>query len=118
MDDPAQNRASLIASIALLCFSALTALALVNWVHLSPTPWIWQSVLSAGCAVLGVIVSWLVWQKPTRQHVLMGGAVMIASLLRIGAPAHWSWVSFALVAATFVLLMPLVYAATVLTDEE
>jgi hypothetical protein len=39
---------------------------------------------------------------------------MLGSLARIGGPADWTWVSFALVAVTFVLLMPLVHAAMTL----
>jgi hypothetical protein len=49
---------------------------------------------------------------------MMGIGVMLASLLRIGPPADWTWVSFALVAITFVLLMPLVHAAIVLRDDQ
>ena len=43
---------------------------------------------------------------------------MLASLARIGPPGDWTWVSFALVAVTFVLLMPLVHAAIVLRSDD
>lgn len=46
----------------------------------------------------------------------MGIVIMLVSLVRIGPPGDWTWVSFALVAATFMLLMPLVHAAIVLRD--
>ena len=117
MDDQVSRRAALLASIALLAFSALTAFALVSWFYRSPMPWNWKSLLAAGCAVLAVMTSALVWRSPSRLHALMGIAVMLFSLLRIGAPNEWTWVSFALVAATFVLLMPLVHAAIVLRDD-
>jgi len=112
------NRAALIASIALLLFSALTGLALVGWFHRNDQPWSWKSVLAAGCALLAVTTSALVWKTPTRNHAVLGIIVMLVSLARIGSPAEWTWVSFALVAVTFVLLMPLVHAAIVLRPDD
>jgi hypothetical protein len=116
VDEQATKRAALIASIALLFFSALTALALASWFHRSEFPWNWKSILAVGCAVLAVTTSALVWRSPSRAHAIMGIIVMLASLVRIGPPAEWTWVSFALVAVTFVLLMPLVHAAIVLRE--
>ena len=104
--------------MALLCFSALTAFALVGWFKGNPVPWSWKSLLAVGCAALAVTTSALVWSSPSRGHAILGIAIMVASLARIGAPSDWTWVSFALVAVTFVLLMPLVHAAIVLHNEE
>ena len=106
----------MFASIALLAFSALTGFALVGWFYRAETPWSWKSVLAVGCALLAITTSALVWRAPTRMHAIMGIGVMLFSLARIGPPADWTWVSFALVAVTFVLLMPLVHAAIVLRD--
>ena len=117
-DDPATTRASFIASMALLAFSALTGVALVGWFLDARTmPWSWKSVLAAGCAVLAVTTSALVWRAPSRGHAILGIVVMLASLARIGPPNEWPWVCFALVAITFVLLMPLVHAAIVLRGD-
>lgn len=118
MEDLAGRRAALIASIALLFFSALTAFALVGWFYRTDAPWNWKSVLAAGCALLAVTTSALVWRTPSRGHAILGIVVMLASLVRIGAPNEWTWVSFALVAVTFVLLMPLVHAAIVLRPQD
>lgn len=118
MEDQAGRRAALIASIALLFFGALTAFALVGWFHRNDAPWSWKSLLAVGCSVLAVTTSALVWRAPTRTHAILGIVVMLASLARIGSPAEWTWVSFALVAMTFVLLMPLVHAAIVLRPDE
>jgi hypothetical protein len=108
----------LIASMALLCFSALTAFALVGWFKGNPVPWSWKSLLAVGCAALAVTTSALVWSSPSRGHAILGIGIMVASLARIGAPSDWTWVSFALVAVTFVLLMPLVHAAIVLRSDD
>lgn len=117
VEDQVSRRAALFASIALLCFSALTGFALIGWFYRAEMPWNWKSVLAVGCSVLAVTTSALVWRAPSRMHAIMGIAVMLFSLVRIGPPAEWTWVSFALVAVTFILLMPLVHAAIVLRDE-
>jgi hypothetical protein len=117
VDDQASRKAALFASMALLFFSALTAFVLVLWFHRYPAAWNWKSVLAAGCAVLAVTTSALVWRTPSRGHAVLGIVIMLASLARIGPPGEWTWVSFALVAITFVLLMPLVHAAIVLRSD-
>jgi hypothetical protein len=108
----------LLASLALLCFSALTAFALIGWFQGNLVPWSWKSLLAVGCTLLAIMTSSLVWSMPSRGHAIMGIVIMVASLARVGAPAEWTWVSFALVAVTLVLLMPLVHAAIVLRSEE
>jgi hypothetical protein len=100
--------------MALLFFSALTAFALVGWFRIYPALWNWKSLLAAACSLMAVTTSALVWRSPSRGHAILGIVVMLVSLARIGPPAEWTWVSFALVAVTFVLLMPLVHAAIVL----
>lgn len=118
MEDHVSRRAALLASIALLCFGALTTIALIGWFQQSDVTWSWKSVLTLGCSILAVTTSALVWRAPTRTHAIMGIAVMLFSLVRIGLPGDWTWRSFALVAGTFVLMMPLVHAAIVLRNEE
>ncbi len=100
--------------MALLFFSALTTIALVGWFERSLAPWNWKATLAMLCTVFAVTTSGLVWRAPSRGYALLGIAVMLVSLVRIGPPTEWTWVSFALVAVTFVLLMPLVHAAIVL----
>lgn len=117
MDEQASRRAALIASLALLSFSALTSFALVGWFYRNPAPWNWKSALAVMCVTLSVTTSALVWRSPSRAHAIMGIMIMLASLARIGPPSEWTWVSFALVAVTFVLLMPLVHAAIVLRND-
>lgn len=117
MDDQVSRRAALQASVALLCFGALTGFALVGWFYRSETLWSWKSVLALASAVVAVTMSALVWRAPSRTHAFVGVGVMLASLARIGPPAEWTWVSVALVAITVVLLVPVGYAATVLRDD-
>lgn len=114
MDDQVSKRAAFLASISLLCFSALTGVALVGWFHRSELPWGWKSALAIGCSLLAVVTSALVWRTPKRMHAMMGIGVVLSSLVRIGPPADWTWVSFALIAVTLILTMPLVHAAIVL----
>src|SRR4029079_4909563 len=82
VDDRASRRAALIASMALLFFSALTAFALIGWVKGNPVPWSWKSLRAVGSAVLAVTASALVWSAPSRGHAVLGIVVMLASLAR------------------------------------
>jgi hypothetical protein len=110
-----EKRAITVASLSLLLFSALTSLALIAWFHRNVgAAWGWKSVLTVACAVLGVTTSALLWRAPSRANAIAGIVVMVASLLRIGPPSAWTWVSFSLVAITTLLLIPLVHAALVL----
>ncbi len=118
MEDRTHRRAAITASLALLCFSALTAFALVGWFYRNPAPWTWKSILAVACSTGAITASALVWKSPSRGTAMLGIMVMLASLVRIGPPVEWTWASFALVAVTFVLLMPLVHAAIVLREDE
>ena len=101
--------------MALLAFSALTTLALVAWFQQDADDlWTWRSVLTALCAFASITTSALVWRGPTRTNVHVGGAVMVASLLRVGLPQEWTWRTFVLVAVTLILLVPIVHAAITL----
>ena len=112
--DPAK-RAITVASVALLFFSALTTLALIAWFHrAADAAWSWKTVLTLLCALAGVSTSALLWRAPSRNGAVAGIVVMAVSLLRIGPPSAWTWVSFSLVAITTLLLIPLVHAALVL----
>lgn len=57
------------------------------------------------------------WSAPSRGRAALGIVITVASLARIGRLVDWTWVSFALVAVTFLLLIPLVHAAIVLRDD-
>ncbi len=104
--------------MALMFFSALTTFALIGWFKgAGGAVWTWKSVLTLGCTIVAAAASGLVWSAPSRRHAFLGIGVMLFSLLRIGGPSGWTWVSFAIVAMTFVLLMPLVHAAMVLRDD-
>lgn len=119
MDDHVVRRASLLASIALLVFGALTTLALVAWFQQDADDlWTWRSILTATCAFAAVTTSALVWRGPTRLNVHAGGAAMAASLLRIGLPQDWTWRTFVLVAVTLILLIPIVHLSIVLKRDD
>jgi len=117
VDERVSKRAALLASLALLFFSALTAIAVLGWLRGNPAPWNWKSLLAVGCAAVATTASALVWSAPSRGYAVVGIVAMLASLARIGPPGEWTWASFALVAGTFVLLMPLVRAAIVLRSD-
>jgi hypothetical protein len=104
----------LAASLSLLTFAVLTTLAIVAWFSRAEQPWNWKAVVAMLAAMLGLTTSALVWRAPSRTHVVAGIVVMGLSLLRVGPPSDWTWVSFALLSVTVLLLVPLVNAAIVL----
>lgn len=112
MEDQAASKAVTGAAIALLVWSGGTAVALASWFSVAGLTW--KSFVAGVCSLFGVIASFLLWKSPSRASAVVGILVMLGSLARIGVPAEWTWVSFALVAVTFVLLMPLVHAAMTL----
>lgn len=119
MDELAGKRASLMASVALLAFTALTSVALVGWFQQEPEElWTYKSIVALVAALGAVTMSALVWQTPTRRYVHIGAAIMIVSLARIGPPNEWTSKSLVLVAVTFALVLPLIHASSVLKSVE
>ncbi len=115
MDDlKAHRRAILLASLSLLGFSAFTGIALAAWFARAENPLGWKSVVAMVSVAFGVTTAALVWRAPSRNHVFAGIGVMVFSLLRIGSPSDWTWASYALVALTTLLLIPLVHAVIIL----
>lgn len=104
------ERSVYAASLSLLAFSMLTGVALAAWFSRMADPWSWRSVLTLLACMGGVTTSALVWRAPSRSHVLAGIGVVVASLIRVGPIADWTWVTLTLLALTTLLLIPLVHA--------
>lgn len=102
------------AALSLVAFCVMLTLALAAWFKVVADPWTWKSVLTLLCALGGGALAVLVWRRPSRQSVVIGIGVMVVSLFRVGGPGDWTWATFALLAVTTLLLIPLVHAAVVL----
>ena len=113
-DDEGAKRAAAVASLSLLTFAMLTTLAFIAWFARADQPWNWKAAVALFSAMLGVTSSALVWRAPSRIHVIAGIVVMVISLVRVGPPWDWTWVSCTLLSVTLLLLVPLVHAAIVL----
>lgn len=113
-EDERAQRAAMAASISLLAFSMLTTLALLAWFSRAEQPWNWKAAVAMFAAMLGLTTSALLWRAPSRTHAIAGIVVMVLSLVRVGPPWDWTWVSFALLSVTALMLVPLVNAAMVL----
>lgn len=117
-DDPAILRATLAAAVALVVFAAVSGLAVAGWqAQGADVVWTWKSLLTGGSAIVALVLSGLLMLKPARLHAVLGASAMLVSLARIGAPTEWTWRSFALVAVTGVLILPVAHAAMLLRDE-
>ncbi|WP_394828386.1 hypothetical protein [Pendulispora albinea] len=114
VDPRVPHRSLFAASLALLAYSTLTAVALAAWFARAIQPWTWNSVLATVSCVLGVVSSAIVWCFPSRLALIAGMAVMLSSLLRVGPLQDWTWVSFTMLVVTTLLLVPLVHALVLL----
>lgn len=97
------------ASVALLAYSALTAVALVAWFSRAGDAWTWRSVLALVSCVLGVVASAIVWRFPSRAAIGGGIAVYALAYVRVAA-GEWTWTTPISVLVTTLLLAPLVAA--------
>ncbi len=117
--DPAQNqRLALAGSVALIAFSALTALALVAWFISAVDPWTWKSLVAIAAVVFALTVAVLLWRAPSRDHAIGGLVVLLASLARVGPPSEWNGNTATLFILTFAAAAPLAYAARKLPKDE
>jgi len=109
-----ENRAILGACLALGLFALAMVAGLWAYFARVDTPWTWQSFVST-VSLLGAVGSMvLVWRLPERRTAGAGAGVLVFSLLRLGWFDAWTGGSFAVLALTVVLLVPLVHAMMVL----
>jgi hypothetical protein len=115
-DSSAYRRATNGAAAALLGFSAFTGFSLVAWFARAESPVTWKSVVAMFSVVFGMTIAALVWRAPSRAHVGAGICIMLFSLVRLGLPVSgdWTWASYALIAVTTLLVIPLVHALIIL----
>ncbi len=112
-EEKTRRRAVRWACISLVAFSALTALALAAFFKSSESPWRLASFIATVSALGALVTCVLVFRAPSRKTVGAGIGVMLFSLLR-ALPGSWSSSTYALVAITAVLLIPLVHAVIIL----
>jgi hypothetical protein len=111
---PTLDRSLFFASLSLLTFSTLTAIALGAWFTSVEDAWTWKSTVAVLACLGGVVTSFLVWRMPTRAVLGAGAGVMLFSLLRVADVADWRNLSFLVVGSTVVLAIPVIYAFVVL----
>lgn len=111
---PTLDRSLFFASLSLLTFSTLTAIALGAWFTSVEDAWTWKSTVAVLACMGGVVTSFLVWRMPTRAVLGAGAGVMLFSLLRVADVADWRNLSFLVVGSTVVLAIPVIYAFVVL----
>lgn len=110
----AEKRATVGACLALGVFAVAMAMALWAYFVRVESPWTWQSFVSTVSLLGAVVAAVLVWQRPERRTAAVGLGVLAFSLLRVGAPDAWQAGTFAVLAMTAILMIPLVHAVIVL----
>jgi hypothetical protein len=111
---PTLDRSLFFASLSLLTFSTLTAIALIAWFSSVEDALTWKSEVAVISCLGGIVTSYLVWRMPSRAVLGAGAGVMLFSLLRVADVADWRSLSFLVVGSTVVLALPVVHAFVVL----
>lgn len=111
---PTLDRSLFFASLSLLTFATLTAIALGAWFASVDDPLTWKSDVAVISCLGAVVASYLVWRMPSRQVLAAGAGVMLFSLLRVADFADWRSISFLVVGSTIVLAIPVVYAFVIM----
>ncbi len=111
---PTLDRSLFLASLSLLTFATLTAIALGAWFSTVEDSLTWKSDVAVVSCLGGVVTSYLVWRMPSRAALGAGAGVMLFSLLRVADFADWRSISFLVVGSTVVLAIPVVYAFVIL----
>lgn len=111
-----EDRPALYASISLLSFSAIHAVALIAFFRDADQPISWKSVLALGVTATGVVASALLWRAPTRTNAIIAAILMVASLARLGPLVEWNTMSYVVICVTALFLVPVGYAIVRLRD--
>jgi hypothetical protein len=114
VDEPPPRAVVLACAVSLFAFGALTFVALVAWFTRAAEPWNWRTAVAILTGTSSLSAAALVWRAPSRGVLFFGIAALATSLVRIGPPAEWTWITGTLVAATLLLLVPLIHATTIL----
>jgi hypothetical protein len=93
----------------MLVFATVSLLAFVLWFKVSDATH-WQGMITIGCGITAYPLSALLWLRLSTPIAGASVAVMLLSLLRIGAPESWSGATILVVGLTLVLMMPVLYA--------
>jgi hypothetical protein len=101
-------------ALSLLAFGALTFVSLAAWFTRAAEPWNWRTVVAILTGTSSLSAAALVWRAPSRGVVVFGIVALAVSLVRVGPPGEWTWITGTLVATTLILLVPLVHATTIL----
>lgn len=105
---------SLVASLAMLAQGTLGMIALVAWTR-TPSIVSWRVLVAFVATLAAIAASAALWLAPSRKTAWFGLSVLVFSLLRLGSPDQWTGTSWAVLAVTAVLSLPLLRASFALS---
>lgn len=111
---PTLDRSLFFASLALLTFATLTAIALGAWFTSSSDPFTLRADIALLSCLGGVVTSFFVWRMPSRATLGAGLGVLVFSLLRVIDAGEWRGLSWLIVGSTLVLALPVAWAFAIL----
>lgn len=104
---------SLVASLAMLAHASIGMVGLVAWTR-TPSIVSWRLGVAVLATLLAMVASATLWLVPSKKWALLGLAVLLLALVRLGLPTTWSHTSWGLVGATVLLSLPLIRASVAL----
>ena len=97
----------------MLVHASIGAIGLVAWTR-TPSVVSWRLAVAAAATIFALALSATLWLVPARKWAVLGLAVLLLSLLRLGLPTAWSLTSWTLAGVTILLCLPLVRASVAL----
>jgi hypothetical protein len=103
------------ATMSLLLFGSLHALALAALFWMSPAPWNWRVGIALGACALAYVAAWLIWRTAHVGALVLGAVAVVGSLVRLLAPFEGGVGAAITIAVTLLFAIPIVRAIVVVS---
>lgn len=101
------------ATMSLLLFGSLHALALAAFFWQALQPWNLRVGVAAVTCLLAYLAAWLVWRTAGVLALTIGLLAVLASLARVLMPPDWNGTTAMTIALTLLFVVPIVRAIVV-----
>jgi len=94
----------------MLVLAALTCIGVAAYFAQNKDPWTWRGLVALATIPFSLVCAGLMWKFPTRENAAASLLVIGFSLVRIGLPDEWTNATYVIIAITFALAAPVVWA--------
>jgi hypothetical protein len=107
------ERVTRLATMSLLLFGSLHALALAAFFWQALQPWNLRVAVATGTCLLAYLAAWLVWRTAGVAALVVGLLAVVGSLARVLLPPDWTVTTAVTIALTLLFVVPIVHAIAV-----